>query len=185
MDALELLRRQTERAYDWLEITIGDITPEMAGWTPPGTANSIAHNYAHAVMWADVDINRYFLGREPLLAGEWEKRLGCDAADPDEKQIARNASWADLRAYGQTVQQWISKLLRELPPAELDRKFQMVPEFLGVWTGLDILDLHGQHHIRMHGGEIACLKGLQGGKGYRGGADSTEDFMATLLSQRG
>jgi hypothetical protein len=63
----------------------------------------------------------------------------------------------------------------ELDPAELDRKFQMIPERLGIWTGLDVLDLHCGKHIRMHGGEIACLKGLQGAKGYLGGADTPQD----------
>ena len=33
--------------------------------------------------------------------------------------------------------------------------------------GVDFIALHGWTHVRMHGGEIACLKGLQGGEGYR------------------
>jgi hypothetical protein len=38
---------------------------------------------------------------------------------------------------------------------------------LGVWKGLDIYNLHGIDHPRLHGGEIACLKGLQGAKGWQ------------------
>jgi hypothetical protein len=43
---------------------------------------------------------------------------------------------------------------------------------LGMWTGRDIYRLHGWNHVRMHGGEIACLKGLQGAKGYTRGMDA-------------
>jgi hypothetical protein len=38
---------------------------------------------------------------------------------------------------------------------------------LGVWEGRDLLDLHGVNHPYIHGGEIACLKGLQGGAGWQ------------------
>ena len=39
-------------------------------------------------------------------------------------------------------------------------------------TGMDVFDLHCNKHIRMHGGEIACVKGLQGARGYLGGVDA-------------
>ncbi len=57
--------------------------------------------------------------------------------------------------------------------ADLERIFEMFatddgrPKSLGIWKGIDIHSLHGWNHIKMHGGEIACLKGLQGIEGYR------------------
>jgi hypothetical protein len=33
---------------------------------------------------------------------------------------------------------------------------------LGEWNGLEIYLVHGINHPRLHGGEIACLKGMQG-----------------------
>ena len=35
------------------------------------------------------------------------------------------------------------------------------------WKKIDVYYLHGGSHVYMHGGEIACLKGLQGAEGYR------------------
>lgn len=172
MEAIELMRRQTNESYNWLELTVSDVTAEQAKWKPPGVANSIAGNYAHAMMWSDIDINRHFFGRQSLLDGDWARRFGCDAYLPDEWSDMIAADWEGLREYGRTVHDWIVRLVGELDPAELARKFQMVPERLGIWTGLDVFDLHCNKHIRMHGGEIACLKGLQGAKGYLGGADA-------------
>ena len=40
---------------------------------------------------------------------------------------------------------------------------------LGMWTGLNIYILHGYDHPKLHGGEIACLKGLQGAHDWRTG----------------
>lgn len=173
MDAIELLRWQTRTAYDWLELTVSDVTPDQALWQPPGTANTIAENYAHAMIWADVDINRYFFGRAALLEDGWAERFRLDAFHLDDVPLATGADWQTLRDYGRLVHHWIVELLDGLAAEELEREFQMVPEWLGVWRGLDLFDLHGQHHIRMHGGEIACLKGLQGGRGYLGGADAS------------
>jgi hypothetical protein len=38
---------------------------------------------------------------------------------------------------------------------------------MGIWTGIDVWSLHGWTHVHMHGGEIACVKGLQNLEGYR------------------
>jgi hypothetical protein len=174
MDAIELLRWQTKTAYEWLELTESDVTAEQALWQPPGTANTIAENYAHTVIWADVDINRYFFARAALLEDGWASRFGLDAFQLDDVPLAVGVDWAALREYGRLVHGWIVQLVEGLTQADLDRSFQMVPVRLGVWKGLELFDLHGQHHVRMHGGEIACLKGLQGGRGYLGGADAPD-----------
>jgi hypothetical protein len=47
---------------------------------------------------------------------------------------------------------------------------------LGVWDGRDLLELHGIDHPRIHGGEIACLKGLQGRVGWT----ESEAFSAAV-----
>jgi len=55
---------------------------------------------------------------------------------------------------------------------DLERPVDMSRSGLGTWMGRDLLVLHGFRHIYLHGGEIACLKGLQGAKGYLGGFDA-------------
>ncbi len=67
----------------------------------------------------------------------------------------------------------VGALLGALTMDDLNRSFEMMatdagePTSLGMWRGIDIYQLHGFRHITMHGGEIACLKGLQGLDGYR------------------
>jgi hypothetical protein len=39
-----------------------------------------------------------------------------------------------------------------------------------------MVELHGVDHPRIHGGEIACLKGLQGGVGW----SESEAFAAAV-----
>lgn len=65
MDAIELLRGQTKKAWEWLETTIDDVTEEQANWQPSGTANPIGANYAHLLITADAGFNTQLLGGMP------------------------------------------------------------------------------------------------------------------------
>jgi hypothetical protein len=168
MDAVDVIRYDAHRAYTWLENIVSDVTADVARWRPPGTANSIASSYAHIMIWTDVDVTRHFHGREPLIAGAWGQRLGRSESDPDEFARDREFDWAVLREYGRTVQGEFLRLVDNLTSADLGREFQMMPAELGTWKGIDVYLLHGYQHVYMHGGEIACIKGLQGQQGYRG-----------------
>ena len=53
-----------------------------------------------------------------------------------------------------------------LTPEDFERRVDMSAYGLGVWKGLDVFTLHGINHPRLHGGEFACLEGLQGSEGY-------------------
>ncbi len=178
MDALDLLRHLTKKAYAWLETNTEDVSHEQANWRPPGTANSIAATYAHAVISADVDLNRRFHGQEPLIAGTWGERVGLGEIFPDDWSVSGDINWEALRDYGRDVRRCVEALVDSVTMADLERRFDMkywgrdangalVDVNLGVWKGIDVYTLHGVDHITMHGGEIACLKGLQGGQGYR------------------
>src|SRR5207249_882901 len=62
MDAIELLRYQVRQTWDWLDMTMSDVTEEEANWQPPGIANSIAATYAHTMIAADEDFNKVLAG---------------------------------------------------------------------------------------------------------------------------
>jgi hypothetical protein len=66
--------------------------------------------------------------------------------------------------------------LDELTEDHLEMPVDMTRPGLGVWQGRDLLELHGAHHTRIHGGETACLKGLQGGVGFA----ESEAFRAAV-----
>jgi hypothetical protein len=166
MNAIDLVRHEMRSSYTWLEAIVGDVSPAQSAWRPEGTANSIAATYAHTMIWADVDLHRHFHGRAPLLAGDWGQRLGRREDDPEEWETGDAIDWRELRSYGVAVQRAVGELVASLTLDDLARKFQMHPPELGTWRGIDVYSLHVGRHIWMHGGEIACLKGLQGAQGY-------------------
>jgi hypothetical protein len=173
MDALDLIRHETKQSHAWLDNLVRGVTNEQANWRPPGTANSIAETYAHAVISADVDLNRYFYGRAPMICGAWGERVGLHDLFPDDFANEGDIRWAELCAYGREVAGFMGELVDALTLDELDRSVEMMatkhgkPISLGIWKGIDFFALHGWGHIKMHGGEIACLKGLQRGEGHR------------------
>lgn len=77
-----------------------------------------------------------------------------------------------LHAYGRSAGSWLVGTLPDLTDEVLDREVDMSRVGLGTWTARRLYGLHGVHHVYMHGGEIACLEGLQGAKGYLGGIDA-------------
>jgi hypothetical protein len=173
VDVLELIRYESRAAYAWIDNIVSGITHVQANWQPPGTANSIAATYAHALISADVDLNQHFHGRAPIISGEWGARVGLHDLFPDDFTCDGEIRWNELHRYGKEVERCVGALVDALTMDDLNRSFEMMatdggePTSLGMWKGIDIYQLHGWSHIRMHGGEIACLKGLQGLTGYR------------------
>jgi hypothetical protein len=166
---VDSLRRQSVKAWSWFEDTVSDVTAEQANWWPAGTANSIGATYLHVVINADVEINRLIHHREPLV----ERRGGNVGQvvpyDPDRfDRWVRHApvEWERLREYGFAVHAWFVESLAELNQAQLEMPVDMTRSGLGMWQGRDLFALHGCSHPHIHGGEIAVLKGLQGGVGW-------------------
>jgi hypothetical protein len=177
---LDVLRRQARTTWDWFEATVGDVTGEQANWWPPGTANSIGATYLHVVINTDVEINRLIFSRPPLVEAARAGDVGQGVPyDPDRfDRWVRHApvDWDRLREYGRRVHAAFVDSLEELGERHLEMPVDMTRVGLGVWEGRDLVELHGVDHPRIHGGEIACLKGLQGGVGWT----ESEAFAAAV-----
>ena len=173
MDAIELLYHQVRETYAWLEMTVGDVSGEQANWHPPGTANSICSSYAHLMITADAGFNSQLHGGMPIMATEFRGQIGLSemphAAGGWNDWARLTVDWDALREYGRAVGECVERYLGSVSSAELDQRVDMTAYGLGVWKGIDIYNLHGIGHPRLHGGEIACLKGLQGVKGWQEG----------------
>jgi hypothetical protein len=76
-----------------------------------------------------------------------------------------DVDWDRLRNYGRAVHAAFLDSLDELTDEHLSMPVDMTRAGLGMWQGRDLLELHGTDHPRIHGGEIASLKGIQGGIG--------------------
>jgi hypothetical protein len=176
--ALDFLRQEIPLAWDWLETVVADVTEAQANWWPAGTANSIAATYLHVVINPDVEIHRLLFGDVPILESHWLGDLGqAISYDPDRFDDwirGVEVPWERLHEYGRAVHAWLVGSLHTLTDEDLIRPVDMTQAGLGVWTGWDLYGLHGWRHVYMHGGEIACLKGLQGAKGYTSGFDAPD-----------
>ena len=167
---VDVLRRQATKAWGWFEETVSTVTADQANWWPPGTANSIGATYLHVVINADVEINRLIHRGEPLVESRWGGNVGQGVPYIPERfdRWARHVGvdWDVLRAYGEAVHAAFIDSLDELTNEQLDQPVDMTRSGLGIWQGRDLYELHGCDHPYIHGGEIAVLKGLQGGIGW-------------------
>ena len=74
MDTVQQLRDLFQAAHQFLEGTLGDLTPEQATWAPPGKAHNIAALYTHVVVGEDALVNGVIRHAAPLIASTWAGR---------------------------------------------------------------------------------------------------------------
>jgi hypothetical protein len=177
-DRIEALREVIKAAHEFLEGTTGDLTEEVAHWTPPGTALPIAAFFAHVVIAEDGIINGLLKGGRPLYAGPWSGRTGMEPLPPPRGDAAGEGlpgwtHWARsvrvdlpaLRRYAKAVFENTDDFLSALADADLSRPVDLGDLGLGMKTFEFLLARVVAAHPFIHGGEISCLKGLQGQKG--------------------
>ena len=173
MDTVAALRQQFTTAHGILEGTMQDVTAEQAQWSPPGMANPIGANYAHIVTGEDMILNGMVKGAAPLFAGSWAGKIGLSEPPPTPDQGSWD-QWARgvkvdlpaLKQYAQAVYANTDEYLAGLNGEELEREIDLSAFHLGKQTVGWFLGNMMLSHVSHHCGEVACLKGLQGAKGY-------------------
>lgn len=166
LDAIEVLRASLSDAHWLLDQSVTDLSASNLHWSPPGTTNTIAATYAHAVGTEDILVQATLRGQRPLAQTEWAGRNGISLPIPQ-----RGSEWftwsrrvqIDLPAvqrYAAAVYAATDEFLATLTPAQLD-----VPPSVALpanqpmrWLIDNLVILHAG----VHSGEIAVLRGLQG-----------------------
>ena len=170
MDAIDVIRHFVKDSYEWLEMTVSDVTQEQANWGPPGRANSIGATYAHLMITADAGFNSQLHGGMPIMATHFKGQIGLSemphAAGGWRDWSLLRVDWERLREYGRAVEACVLRYVDSLTLAELTKPVDMSAYGLGAWNGLEVYKVHGMAHPRIHGGEIACLKGMQDSPGW-------------------
>jgi hypothetical protein len=172
MDAVSLFRQQLQDAHWILEETMKDVTAEQAHWAPPGVANPLGASYAHAVMSVDFIINGMLRGGAPLAMSTWAGKIGLSEPPPPPtepwdkwgRQVRIDLS--ALREYAQAVHKAADEYLASLSDDALSRPLDLSAFGVGEQTVAWLLTNAVVGHIAGHCGEVSCLKGLQGAKGY-------------------
>ena len=169
MTAIATHRTALKWAFELLEMTMAGVTQEQADWPPPGNANSISATYAHAVCALDGVVNGLFRGGAPLFATSWAGKTGV--SDP---QIISTPEWARsvrleldrARAYAQAAYADLDAYIAGLSETDLARELDLSMAGLGTRTLDWCLSALVTGHLNNMAGEISCLKGIQGAKGY-------------------
>jgi hypothetical protein len=173
VSAVQALREQFESANHVLEGTMQDVSPELAHWGPPGNAVPIGASYFHTLMSQDYMINSFVKGGPPWMATTWAGKAGISEPYPPPSEGPWEP-WAKrvkvdlevMRQYAQAIYANTDDFLASMDEAEANRSLDLSGFGMGTksveWFLGNILLQHVCHHT----GEISCLKGLQGLKGY-------------------
>ena len=183
--AVELLREQLRAAWETLEGTTKDLSPETAHWIPPGTALPIGAAYAHAVLSVDGVVNGMVRGVRPLFADGFKGKTGTSelhpgSGSPGEADVDPGdwgrvfADWCrrlkvdlpQLQEYAAAVFGAADEWLATLSDADLKKSVDLTSFGIGPSTLAFVLSNIVIGHVYCHTGEIAALKGTRGLKGY-------------------
>jgi hypothetical protein len=170
MDAVKLLREQIKQAHDVYRGTVVDLTAEQAHWKPGGTANSCAPLLVHIASAEDMFLNM-FTGRQPLAMGPFAGKTGASEPHPAGRDYSE---WAgrvtvdmpQFAEYVDAVFKNTEDYVAGLTPDDLDKEIDLSAAGLGKMSLAAFISMTSVIHPSNHTGEISCMKGLQGGKGY-------------------
>lgn len=170
MNGIDALKSAFDGAHMWYQGTVADVTAQQTNVLPPGVAHPIGELMAHILQCEDVMINQVILGKPPLWEQEgWNRKVGGDLVVDHDATTAR-AYQCDLpmmSAYGQAVFASTQAFLERLKEGDLDRELELVS--LGFPTNMTVGVFLTQMllgNTYAHTGEISCLKGTLGKKGY-------------------
>lgn len=173
METIPALQSLFRAAHEFLEGTIEGVSAEAAAAPPPGAPASIAAQYAHVVCSEDMGVHTLLGAGTPLFQGDWSGRTGLSETPPlypgaDLKGWARSAQidLDKLRAYARAVYAATDGYLSTMASADLSgRQLDLSAMGFGVQPPMFVVTAL-LSNVNMHTGEISCLKGLQGAKGY-------------------
>jgi hypothetical protein len=169
VDAVALLKDQIKQAHGVVEGTVGDLTSEQLAWKPGGNAHPTAGLLMHLIAGEDMFL-KMMTGQQPLAMGAYSGKTGASEPHP----MGNYGEWAgrvqvDLPQtldYMQAVFKSTEDYLDTLKPEDLDKEVDLTSACLGKMTLGGFITMIAVIHPSNHIGEISCMKGQQGAKGY-------------------
>ncbi|MGH2613944.1 MAG: DinB family protein [Thermomicrobiales bacterium] len=179
MSSARLLQDQLCQAHEFLDGTMDGVTDEQLHWQPEGFANPLGATYAHLVLGEDAFVSA-LAGARPLFEDGRADRVGVSELPPMAEPgalVRLEPEWHDwarsvrvdlpvLREYAAAVHATSDRYLGSLDDQDLDQMIDLSGVGFGQQSLAWILSEGLVGHVRAHWGEIACLKGMQRGKGF-------------------
>ena len=169
MDAVSLLSMQVKDAHGIVAGTVGDLTAEQAAWSPDGAANGIGAELLHLLSAEDMFLSM-MTGRQPQAMGAFAGKTGASEAHP----MGNYSDWAkrvkadlpQVKDYMQAVFKSTEDYVASLSPDDLDKEIDLSSAGMGKMSLGGFITTIAIVHTSNHVGEISCMKGIQGAKGY-------------------
>jgi len=169
MNSIDTHRAALKWAGQLMDMVTADVTEEQAHWQPPGIANALGAQYAHAICSADAVVHLFVQGKPPLFQSSWADKTGISTPQMEATQEWARSVKVDLPAlhlYARAVYGAIDDYLSGLTEDDLESQRDLSEMGLGMVTVDWMLSCLLSGHINNMAGEISCLKGVQGAKGY-------------------
>ena len=117
MNSIDYIRDSLKFAHEMINMTVADLTSEMAHECPPGVANPIGATYAYALLAEDGVVNGMLRGGAPLFATKFAGNSGASEASFQQTQEWARSVQIDLpklAEYGKAVaaetDSWLASL---------------------------------------------------------------------------
>jgi hypothetical protein len=164
-----VLARLFQNAHGWLEGTVETLSAEQAAWVPTGSALPAGAHYAHVLASEDFLINGAIRGNAPIAMSTRQGNTGIGELPPpgvwDDWARRVEVDLPAARQYAQDVYAATDAYFASATDDDLAREIDLSAFGFGMQTAEYVLN-NLIVNAAAHCGEIACLKGLQGGKGY-------------------
>jgi uncharacterized damage-inducible protein DinB len=160
---------QVKDAHGIVAGTVGDLTAEQAAWSPGGAANGIGAELLHLLSAEDMFLCM-MTGRQPQATGAFAGKTGASEPHP----VGNYSDWAkrvkadlpQVKDYMQAVFKSTEDYVASLSPDDLDKEIDLSSAGMGKMSLGGFITTIAIVHTSNHVGEISCMKGIQGAKGY-------------------
>ena len=169
MNAIDLLRQQFKDAHEGMEMTMDDVTEDVANFHATQKAMPVGAAYAHSVLSEDMVLQSIVLHKTPLAERE---DVGLSIPTPSMEDPDAYQKWyttvevdlAKMRAFAKKVYQATDDYLATLTEEDLDKPLE-VPHMGQKPLGYLLNNWLLLHYAAMNG-EVSAAKGFQDKKGY-------------------
>lgn len=161
MDSVTYARKSLEQTFNLLKPSVDGMDDAQYNFTPPGTANSVAHSHAHVISSLDFFVNGILRGQQPSWSA-FAAEHGLPANPLELWKHDGQVPLAPMIEYQKRTLDDVLAYVSTLTESDLDREVDT--RFFGKQTVAFVLQLAGMHTAG-HAGDISAVKGFQGLKG--------------------
>lgn len=166
MDTKTVIRIALEGGFMTLDAMMGDVTPDILHWTPPGTAQRVAASYAHVLVATDWQVHGMLQQKQGLWETTWAGKTGISPVSPmitPEWGKTVQVDLAQARQYEAAVKEALWAYVDSVNDfgALVDLSAMGFGQQSLAWILLTLVAAH----CATLAGDISAIKGVQGVKG--------------------